>query len=53
MDSPSTFTKTDAASWLLAALPSLMLSLVVTLDQFTRGPSVTYLLVQSFMRTAA
>jgi hypothetical protein len=49
MDSPSTFTKTDAASWLLAALPSLMLSLVVTLDQFTRGPSLTYLLVQSFL----
>lgn len=49
MDSLRTFTRTDAASWLLAALPSLMLSLAVSLDQFSRGPSITYLLMQSLL----
>ena len=49
MDSLRNFNKTDAASWLLAALPSVMLSLVVTLDQYTRGPSMTQLLVQNFL----
>jgi hypothetical protein len=49
MDSLRTFNKTEAASWLLTALPSLMLSLAVSLDQFNRGPSVTYLVVRSVL----
>jgi hypothetical protein len=42
-------TNPDLRAQLKAALPSLVLALAVSLDQATRGPSITALLIQHFL----
>ena len=39
----------DLAAKVKAALPSLVLAVAVTLDQATRGPSITAMLIQNFL----
>ena len=39
----------DLHAQLKAAVPSLVLSIAVSLDQATRGPSITAMLIQNFL----
>jgi hypothetical protein len=51
MDTLRTFINrhTDAREWAQTVWPSLVLAILVTLDQSTRGPSLVAMLVQSYL----